>query len=38
MQKKEDIEKRTEELIMPIIEQNNFELVDLEYVMMIARL
>lgn len=32
MQKKEDIEKRTEELIMPIIEQNNFELVDLEYV------
>ncbi|MBR6271705.1 MAG: ribosome maturation factor RimP [Lachnospiraceae bacterium] len=27
-----DYEKRTEELIMPIIEQNSFELVDVEYV------
>ena len=27
-----DYEKRTEELIMPIIEQNKFELVDVEYV------
>lgn len=32
MAKREDIEKRTEELVMPIIEQNNFELVDVEYV------
>ncbi len=31
MAKREDIEKRTEELVMPIIEQNNFELVDVEY-------
>jgi len=32
MAKREDIEKKTEELVMPIIEQNNFELVDVEYV------
>lgn len=32
MAKREDIEKKTEELIMPIIKQNNFELVDVEYV------
>lgn len=30
--KREDIEKRSEELIIPIIEANGFELVDLEYV------
>lgn len=30
--KKADIEKRCEELVMPIIEENNFELVDVEYV------
>lgn len=30
--KREDIEKRSEELILPIIEANGFELVDLEYV------
>lgn len=32
MAKREEYEKRTEELIMPIIEANNFELVDVEYV------
>lgn len=32
MAKREEIEKQTEELIMPIIEENNFELVDVEYV------
>lgn len=32
MLKKEDIEKKTEELIQPIIDENNFELVDVEYV------
>jgi ribosome maturation factor RimP len=30
--KREDIEKRSEELLLPIIEANNFELVDIEYV------
>jgi Uncharacterized protein conserved in bacteria len=32
MAKKDIYEQRTEELVMPIIEQNNFELVDVEYV------
>ena len=32
MSKKEEYEKRTEELLIPIIEENNFELVDVEYV------
>ena len=32
MAKREIYEKKTEELIMPIIEANNFELVDVEYV------
>lgn len=32
MNKRETYEQRTEELIMPIIEQNQFELVDVEYV------
>lgn len=32
MVKREDIEKRSEELLLPIIEANNFELVDIEYV------
>ena len=31
MSKKEEYEKRTEELLTPIIEENNFELVDVEY-------
>ena len=30
--RREDIEKRSEELLLPIIEANNFELVDVEYV------
>ncbi len=30
--KRADIEKRTEELVTPIIDENNFELVDVEYV------
>lgn len=30
--KRSDIEKRTEELVIPIIEEGNFELVDVEYV------
>ena len=30
--KRADIEKRTEELVTPIIEENSFELVDVEYV------
>ncbi len=30
--KRSDIEKRTEELVTPIIEDGNFELVDVEYV------
>lgn len=32
MSKREDYESRTEELLLPIIEENNFELVDVEYV------
>lgn len=32
MAKREEIERKTEELITPIIEQNSFELVDIEYV------
>ena len=32
MSTRETYEQRTEELIMPIIEQNQFELVDVEYV------
>ena len=32
MAKREDYEQRTEALIMPIIRQNQFELVDVEYV------
>ena len=32
MSKKEVYEKKTEELILPLIEANNFELVDVEYV------
>ena len=32
MSKREMYETKTEELVMPLIEQNNFELVDVEYV------
>ncbi|MDE7430324.1 MAG: ribosome maturation factor RimP [Lachnospiraceae bacterium] len=32
MAKRDDYESKTEELVMPLIEQNNFELVDVEYV------
>lgn len=32
MAKKEVIEAKTEKLVLPIIEENNFELVDVEYV------
>lgn len=32
MTKREEYESKTEELVMPLIEQNNFELVDVEYV------
>lgn len=32
MSKREIYETKTEELVMPLIEQNNFELVDVEYV------
>lgn len=32
MSKKETYEQRTEELLLPIMEENNFELVDVEYV------
>lgn len=32
MSKKEIYEKKTEELLLPIIEENGFELVDVEYV------
>lgn len=32
MSKKENYEKRAEELIMPIINKNNYELVDVEFV------
>lgn len=31
MSKKEDYEARTEQLVMPILEQNNFTLYDVEY-------
>ena len=30
--RREDIEKRTEELVLPIVEEQGFELVDVEYV------
>ena len=32
MSKREDYEQKTEELLLPIIEKNQFELVDVEYV------
>ncbi|MBQ8638189.1 MAG: ribosome maturation factor RimP [Lachnospiraceae bacterium] len=32
MTRREEYEARTEELLMPLIRQNNFELVDVEYV------
>lgn len=32
MAKREEYEKKTEDLVMPIIEANSFELVDVEYV------
>ncbi|QNM07070.1 ribosome maturation factor RimP [Qiania dongpingensis] len=32
MTRKEDIEKRTEELLLPIVESHQFELVDVEFV------
>ncbi len=32
MTKREEYEQKTEKLVMPIIEANNFELVDVEYV------
>ena len=32
MSKHEDYEKRTEELLMPLMKENSFELVDVEYV------
>jgi Uncharacterized protein conserved in bacteria len=32
MSRREEYEKKTEELVMPLIEENNFELVDIEYV------
>ena len=32
MSKREEYEQRTEELVMPLIEANHFELVDVEYV------
>ena len=32
MAKREVIEAKTEKLVLPIIEENNFELVDVEYV------
>ena len=32
MTKREEYELKTEELLMPIINENNFELVDVEYV------
>ena len=32
MSRREDYEKRAEELLAPIVEQNGFELVDVEYV------
>ena len=32
MTKREEYEAKTEQMIMPVIEANNFELVDVEYV------
>ena len=32
MSKREDYEQKTEALVMPLIEENGFELVDVEYV------
>ena len=32
MSKREQYEARTEELLLPILNENNFELVDVEYV------
>ncbi len=32
MGRREEYEKRTEELALPLVEENNFELVDVEYV------
>lgn len=32
MSKKEDYEKRTEQLLMPMVDEHGFELVDVEYV------
>ena len=32
MSKREEYEQKTEKLVLPIIEENNFELVDVEYV------
>ena len=32
MSSREEYDKKTEELVMPLIEKNNFELVDIEYV------
>lgn len=32
MSKREEYERKTEELLIPILEQHNFELVDVEYV------
>jgi ribosome maturation factor RimP len=32
MTKKEEYEKKTEDLLLPLLEENNFELVDVEYV------
>jgi len=32
MSKRDDYERKTEEMLLPIIEANNFELVDVEYV------
>lgn len=32
MSRREEYEQRTEELVMPLITENNFELVDVEYV------
>ena len=32
MSKREDYEKKTEEILLPMVEENGFELVDVEYV------
>ena len=32
MTRREQYEERTEQLVMPIVDENNFELVDIEYV------